>query len=136
MCRPGQQPTIIHIKEGTYNTGYMRTGTLLLKRRSLQSSNKGVKVAAAIASELRFHGAANIIEMFMLTLVDLQTTPVLDSELVRQLHDLLRGHVDNMSVFSAAIDRGVEIQCNVLCFRPEPVVSKFCKESLDLDQLE
>ncbi|GFY34716.1 hypothetical protein TNCV_4701971 [Trichonephila clavipes] len=46
-------------------------------------------VAAAMVSKLRVHIAANVIELFMKTLVVLQTTPILDSGLMTWLHDLL-----------------------------------------------
>ncbi|GFW91961.1 hypothetical protein TNCV_2152411 [Trichonephila clavipes] len=48
------------------------------------------RVAAAMASELRVHAAANVVELFVQTLVVLQTTPILDSRLVTGLHDPLR----------------------------------------------
>ncbi|GFT22409.1 hypothetical protein TNCV_3273811 [Trichonephila clavipes] len=40
------------------------------------------RVAAALISELRVHAAANVIELFVQTLVVLQTTPTLDSGLM------------------------------------------------------
>ncbi|GFW20688.1 hypothetical protein TNCV_1049111 [Trichonephila clavipes] len=45
---------------------------------------------AAMVSELRVHATANVVELFVQTLVVLQTTPILDSELVTWLHDPLR----------------------------------------------
>ncbi|GFX07620.1 hypothetical protein TNCV_4158901 [Trichonephila clavipes] len=40
-CRPGQQPNILRIKKGPYNTGNMQSCIILLKRRVSQGSNKG-----------------------------------------------------------------------------------------------
>ncbi|GFT46991.1 DDE_Tnp_IS1595 domain-containing protein [Trichonephila clavipes] len=50
--------------------------------------------AAAMVSELRVHAAASVVELFVQTLVVLQTTPILDSGLVTWLHDLLSGRND------------------------------------------
>ncbi|GFV14635.1 transposable element Tc1 transposase [Trichonephila clavipes] len=52
------------------------------------------RVAAVMVSELRVHDAADVVELFVQTLVDQQTTPILDSGLVTWLHDPLRqsGH--------------------------------------------
>ncbi|GFS93041.1 hypothetical protein TNCV_532451 [Trichonephila clavipes] len=48
------------------------------------------RVVAVMVSELRVHAAANVVELFVQTLVVLQTTPILDSGLVMGLHDALR----------------------------------------------
>ncbi|GFU78248.1 hypothetical protein TNCV_5008291 [Trichonephila clavipes] len=48
------------------------------------------RVAAAMFSELRVHAAANIIELFVQTLVVLKIIPILDTGLVTGLHDPLR----------------------------------------------
>ncbi|GFV61503.1 hypothetical protein TNCV_3892931 [Trichonephila clavipes] len=48
------------------------------------------RVAAAMVSELRVHAAENVVELFVETLAVLQTTPILDSRLVKGLHDHLR----------------------------------------------
>ncbi|GFY25671.1 hypothetical protein TNCV_2487911 [Trichonephila clavipes] len=47
-------------------------------------------VAADMVSELRIHAAANVIELFVLTLVFLQASPILNSGLETRLHDQLR----------------------------------------------
>ncbi|GFX13575.1 putative DD41D transposase [Trichonephila clavipes] len=47
------------------------------------------RVAEVMVSELRVHATANVVEPFVQTLV-LQTTPILDPELVTWLHDPLR----------------------------------------------
>ncbi|GFS57973.1 hypothetical protein TNCV_3124621 [Trichonephila clavipes] len=54
-----------------------------------------------MVSELRTHDAANVVELFVQTFVVLQTTPILDSELVAWLHDPLRpcGHDSNQCRF-------------------------------------
>ncbi|GFV31075.1 hypothetical protein TNCV_4814081 [Trichonephila clavipes] len=48
------------------------------------------RVVAALVSKLRVHAAANVIEIFMQTLIVSQITPISDSGLVTSLHDPLR----------------------------------------------
>ncbi|GFT50830.1 hypothetical protein TNCV_321441 [Trichonephila clavipes] len=48
------------------------------------------RVATALVSKLRVHATTNVIELFVKALVVLQTTPILDSRLVRGLNDPLR----------------------------------------------
>ncbi|GFX02522.1 hypothetical protein TNCV_727761 [Trichonephila clavipes] len=48
------------------------------------------RVATTMVSTLRVHAVANVVELFVQTLVVLQTTTILDSELVMWPHDLLR----------------------------------------------
>ncbi|GFT00638.1 hypothetical protein TNCV_141831 [Trichonephila clavipes] len=48
------------------------------------------RVSAAMISDLRVNTAAKGVKLFVQTLVVLQTTPVLDSGLVKWLHDPLR----------------------------------------------
>ncbi|GFV81256.1 hypothetical protein TNCV_4772831 [Trichonephila clavipes] len=52
--------------------------------------NAASRVTAVMVSELRVHAAANVVELFVQTLVVLQTTPMLDSELETWLNDPLR----------------------------------------------
>ncbi|GFX05485.1 hypothetical protein TNCV_1008071 [Trichonephila clavipes] len=61
--------------------------------------------AESMGSELRVHAAAKIVELFVYTLVVLNTTPILDSGLVMWLHDPLRS-CGQHACFSAASDRG------------------------------
>ncbi|GFU06201.1 centrosomal protein [Trichonephila clavipes] len=49
------------------------------------------RAVVVMVSELRVHAAANVIELFVQTLVVVQTTPNLDSGLTAWLHDPLRG---------------------------------------------
>ncbi|GFX95782.1 hypothetical protein TNCV_2083621 [Trichonephila clavipes] len=46
-------------------------------------------VATDMISELRVHAVANVVELFVQTLV-LQTTPILHSEIVAWLHDPIK----------------------------------------------
>ncbi|GFT28630.1 hypothetical protein TNCV_4832151 [Trichonephila clavipes] len=43
-----------------------------------------------MVSEMRVHAAANVVELSVQILVALQTTPIIDPELVTWLHDLLK----------------------------------------------
>ncbi|GFX01621.1 hypothetical protein TNCV_3971211 [Trichonephila clavipes] len=63
------------------------------------------RVAAVMVSELRAHAGANVIELYVQTLVVLQMTPILDSELVTWVHTIHEDHSGNTNVFSAASDR-------------------------------
>ncbi|GFV46704.1 hypothetical protein TNCV_3847141 [Trichonephila clavipes] len=47
-------------------------------------------VTTAIVSELSAHASANVVELFVQTLVVLKTPPILDLGLVTGLHDSLR----------------------------------------------
>ncbi|GFT32893.1 hypothetical protein TNCV_5039261 [Trichonephila clavipes] len=54
------------------------------------SCDAASRVAAATVSELRAHVAANVVELFVLTLVVVKTIPILDLGLVTRLHDSLK----------------------------------------------
>ncbi|GFS65330.1 hypothetical protein TNCV_2451531 [Trichonephila clavipes] len=69
------------------------------------------RVAAAMVTKLRTHAAVNVVELFVKTLVVLQTTPILASGL-----------------------EAVDIQHGVPYYRPKPISLIFCKQSLDLDR--
>ncbi|GFS71274.1 hypothetical protein TNCV_5050241 [Trichonephila clavipes] len=57
------------------------------------------RVSAAMVSQLRVHTAVHVIELFVLTLVVLQMTQILDSELVTWQHYPLKPCEYNMPVF-------------------------------------
>ncbi|GFV30048.1 hypothetical protein TNCV_1194951 [Trichonephila clavipes] len=74
------------------------------------------RVAAAMVSKLRVHAATNVVELFVQTLVVLQTMPILNSGFVTWPNDPLRSCSFHAEIVEVEIG-GVAIYCPIGEFR-------------------